>query len=110
MFKKIGIGVLLLALASVMAFADEPDQLPANFLGGAKPLHANPHGGFHGNGGGNIPTPHGFPLGIDTISNFTGHFESQGIFWDGSPHHVWEYSMVGADPAQGGTTTYNAPV
>jgi hypothetical protein len=59
---------------------------------------------------GNIPTPHGFPLGVDTITNFTGHFESQGVYSDGSAHHIWEYSMVGNSPDHGGTTVYKAPV
>jgi hypothetical protein len=73
-----------------------------------KHANLNHAGGLHGKG--NIPTPHGFPQGVDTIANFTDHFESQGFYFDGTPHHIWEYSMVGSNPAQGGTTTYNAPV
>jgi hypothetical protein len=72
------------------------------------PLHINHAGGL--NGKGNIPTPHGFPAGVDTLANFTDHFEDQGVYFDGTAHHVWEYSMVGSKPNQGGTTTFNAPI
>jgi hypothetical protein len=46
----------------------------------------------------------------DTLVNFTDHFEEQGVFYDGSAHHIWEYSMVGNSPDQGGTTIINAPI
>jgi hypothetical protein len=94
---------------SVALSATESDQLPANYLAGRKhPLHINNAGGLHGKG--NIPTPHGFPLGVDTLVNFTDHFEEPGVYFDGTPHHVWEYNMVGTPPNQGGTTTFNAPI
>ncbi len=99
---------VVVAVLSASAFAADSHQLPANFLAGMHVLHANNAGGLHGKG--NIPTPHGFPAGVDTIVNFTGHFTEQGVYFDGSSHHVWEYSMVGNPPEQGGTTTYNAPV
>src|SRR5438270_9469306 len=64
------------------------DALPGNYLGGMHVKHAKSNaGGLHGKG--NIPTPHGFPAGIDTIANFTDHFEAQGVFYDGTPHHIW---------------------
>jgi len=104
--------LLSLSLAGcgiVALYAAESDQLPANALAGAHhSLHFNNAGGLHGKG--NIPTPHGFPQGVDTLVNFTDHFESQGVYFDGTPHHIWEYSMVGNTPNQGGTTTFNAPI
>jgi len=101
--------VFVMVSARVPLFAAEDDELPANFLAGmGKPLHFNNAGGLHGKG--NIPTPHGFPLGVDALVNFTGHFEAQGVYIDGSPHHIWEYSMVGSSPNHGGTTTFNAPI
>ena len=105
--KKFAFCFLSLAIFSLTAFAAEDDQLPTNFLSTKHPLHLNNAGG-HGKG--NIPTPHGFPLGVDTLVNFTGHFEAQGVFYDGSAHHIWEYSMVGNPPEHGGTTILNAPV
>src|SRR5579864_1922721 len=99
---------VLLSFSATVCLAVESDQLPANFLRGKHAIHLSHAGGLHGKG--NIPTPHGFPAGVDTIVNFTGHFESPGVYFDGSAHHIWEYSMVGTDPAQGGTTIYNAPV
>lgn len=108
MMQRVVPWFVLVAVLSASAFAADSHQLPANFLAGMHVLHANNAGGLHGKG--NIPTPHGFPAGVDTIVNFTGHFTEQGVYFDGSSHHVWEYSMVGNAPEQGGTTTYNAPV
>lgn len=100
---------LVAALCSFTAFAQDNDALSGDYLAGAHGKYAHPNpAGLKKKG--NIPTPHGFPLGVDTITNFTGHFESQGVYFDGSAHHIWEYSMVGNTPAQGGTTVYNAPV
>lgn len=106
--KKIGLCLMSLALFSFAAFASDDDVVPDNYLMGMHVKHTNNAGGLHGKG--NIPTPHGFPAGVDTLTNFTGHFEAQGIYFDGTPHHIWEYSMVGNDPAHGGTTVFNAPV
>src|SRR5579863_2014794 len=100
---------LLLPFGGVTLSAQESDQLPPTYLAGmSHSLHVNNAGGLHGKG--NIPTPHGFPLGVDTLVNFTDQFEAQGVYFDGTPHHLWEYSMVGNRPDQGGTTTYNAPI
>ena len=106
--KKVCLCLMSLALFSFAAFASDDDVVPNNYLMGMHVKHANNAGGVHGKG--NIPTPHGFPLGVDTLTNFTGHFEAQGVYFDGTPHHIWEYSMVGNDPAHGGTTVFNAPV
>lgn len=106
--KKFVPWFVLFALFSVTAFAQDDDALPANSLATAHVMHANHAGGLHGKG--NIPTPHGFPQGVDTLVNFTHHFESQGVYFDGSAHHIWEYSMVGNPPELGGTTIFNAPV
>lgn len=102
--------IVMLALCCATAFAADPDSLPANFLSSTHPIHnVNAVLRSHTKQG-NFPTPHGFPQGIDTIVNFTHQFEAQGVNFDGTAHHMWEYSMVGNDPARGGTTTYNAPV
>lgn len=107
--KRFAPWFLVATLCSIAAFAQDNDALSPNALAGmhGKFAHPNPAGLKKQ---GNIPTPHGFPAGVDTITNFTGHFESQGVFFDGSAHHIWEYSMVGNTPALGGTTVYNAPV
>jgi hypothetical protein len=103
------ISLLVASLLSVAARATESDELPANFLAGMHVRHADKATIQHTKQG-NIPTPHGFPAGVDTIVNFTNHFEAQGVYLDGSAHHIWEYSMVGNPPGQGGTTVFNAPV
>jgi hypothetical protein len=101
---------MLLALLSFgfSAVAQDNDALPPNYLAGTHIIHANNSANLQKKG--NIPTPHGFPQGVDTIVNFTGQFQAQGVFYDGSAHQMWEYSMVGNPPAQGGTTVINAPV
>jgi hypothetical protein len=108
--KKLAPWFLLLALFcfTVTAFAAEADQVPANFLQGVHPKSDNKVIGLHSKG--NFPTPHGFPQGVDTLTNFTGHFQAQGVFYNNTPHQQWEYSMVGNSPTQGGTTTFNAPI
>ncbi|HEY4052717.1 MAG TPA: hypothetical protein VGL74_03180 [Terriglobales bacterium] len=107
--RKFGFLVLIAGLFTVSAFAADSDALPANALRGMHLKHTHPSpSNFKKKG--NIPTPHGFPLGVDTITNFTGHFESQGVYFDGSAHHTWEYSMVGNPPEKGGTTWFNAPI
>ena len=108
--KKLAPWLMLLALFSFsfVAFAQDSDAVPPNTLAGMHPIHANNSANAHKRG--NIPTPHGFPLGVDTITNFTDHFEAQGVLFDGSAHQMWEYSMVGNPPANGGTTAFNAPI
>lgn len=108
--KKFALCSLSLAIFTLTAFAAQnKNELPSNFLGSKKSIHANNAGGVHGKKG-NIPTPHGFPAGVDTLVNFTDHFDAPGVYFDGSARHIWEYSMVGNKPGQGGTTTINAPV
>ena len=108
--KRFAPWFMLLALCSftLAVQAQDDDALPRNFAAGLHILHANNSANAHKQG--NIPTPHGFPLGVDTLVNFTDHFESQGVLFDGTAHHIWEYSIVGNPPNKGGTTTFNAPV
>lgn len=102
--------LMLLALFgfSLAALAQDNDALPANAAAGFKIRHANNQASLGTKG--NTPTPHGFPLGVDTIVNFTGQFQAPGIYLDGSTHNIWEFSMVGNSPNKGGTTVFNAPV
>jgi hypothetical protein len=101
---------MLLALLSFAfsAVAQDNDALPPNYLAGTHVMHANNSANLQKKG--NIPTPQGFPQGVDTIVNFTHQFQAPGVFYDGSAHQMWEYSMVGNPPQQGGTTVINAPV
>src|SRR5690242_10088461 len=69
--KKVGLCLMSLAMLSFAAFASDDDVVPDNYLMGMHVKHTNNAGGL--NGKGNIPTPHGFPAGVDTLTNFTGH-------------------------------------
>src|SRR5262249_9717819 len=111
--KKYAPWILLIALSNCSAFAQSSVTTGHKFFAGKqkKFLHPNPHNfKVHGN----LPTPHGFPLGVDTVTNFTGHFQAPGIYpvsrTAGVQHNIWEYSMVGNPPEKGGTTVFNAPV
>lgn len=111
--RKLAFCFCLTALCSFTALAQTRGQLSKNFLKGKHIIHTHPNpSAFKGKG--NIPAPHGFPAGVDTITNFTGHFQAQGIYpiraTAGINHNVWEYSMVGNPPDRGGTTVINAPV
>jgi len=108
--KKFIPSLVALALFSVAAFAQNNRQLPANYLSNAHVKHDNNVAQKVSKKKGNFPTPHNFPAGVDTLVNFTDHFQAAGVFYDGTPHHIWEYSMVGNKPSQGGATTFNAPV
>jgi len=107
--RKFGFLVLIMGLCSLTAFAADQDALPANALRGTHVKHIHPSPSNLKKKG-NIPTPHGFPLGVDTITNFTDHFQAPGVYFDGSAHHIWEYSMVGNPPEKGGSTVFNAPI
>jgi hypothetical protein len=99
---------LLFGIFVLPTFAQDPDALPSNYLGGAHVREMNvPPGGAKR---GKLSATKAFPQGVDTIVNFTGQFQAQGVYYDGSPRNLWQYSMVGNPPAQGGTTIYNAPV
>ena len=49
-------------------------------------------------------------LAFDSIRNFTGEFQAPGVDANGKPQHQWLFTMAGASPESGGTTTFNAPI
>jgi len=100
---------LFLAIAtlfgSIVAFAQNSHQLPANHLLNAHPrFMAMPPRGHSNPGNGN-----GIP-GIDSLSNWDGAFKTPGYDPNGKPRNSWFYNMVGNPPQKGGTTNINAPV
>jgi hypothetical protein len=52
---------------------------------------------------------HGIP-DVDTIPNFSDHFNVKGLNLTGQVQNQWETNFVGTPPQQGGTTTIDAPV
>jgi hypothetical protein len=100
---------LLLAFAtlfgSIVAFAQNSHQLPANHLLKAHPrfLAVSPRGHSTPSNGNGIP-------GIDSLSNWDGAFKTPGFDPNGKPRNSWFYNMVGNPPQKGGTTNINAPV
>jgi hypothetical protein len=48
--------------------------------------------------------------GLDTIPNFSSHFNVKGLNLNGQVQNQWETNFVGTLPQHGGTTTINAPI
>jgi len=47
---------------------------------------------------------------VDSVTNFLGSFDEEGIYLDGTTRDIWKYSMVGTAPRSNVTTVFNAPV
>ena len=47
---------------------------------------------------------------IDSIPTFSGEFRVNGIGPTGAAQHRWFYTMAGAQPERGGTSTFDAPI
>jgi hypothetical protein len=83
-----------------------PYQLTGGLPAGAKMLHADgetPRNAFGGNVANGIPN-------LDTIPNFSGHFNVKGLNRSGQVQNQWLTNFVGALPQHGGTTAINAPI
>jgi hypothetical protein len=58
---------------------------------------------------GNGHVVHGI-TGIDSIPNFSDHFNVKGISYTGAIQNSWQTNFVGNTPQHGGTTNINAPI
>src|SRR5579872_1497897 len=47
---------------------------------------------------------------LDTLPNWNGHFQANGLDQNGLSQVIWYYNMIGNRPELGGTTTINAPI
>jgi hypothetical protein len=101
--------LLLMASAtlfgSIVALAQDSQQLPADHLLKAHPrfITVPPRG--HRNPGEAAGTP-----GVDSLSNWNGAYKTPGFDQNGKFRNSWLYNMVGNPPERGGTTNINAPV
>jgi hypothetical protein len=88
------------------ASTPSPYQLTGGLPAGAKMLDSGgltPRSAFGGH------VVHGIP-NLDTIPNFSGHFNVKGLNGAGQVQNQWLTNFVGAPPQHGGTTAINAPV
>jgi len=97
---------------SLVGIARTPpdDQLPADSLQSAHALNSASlrSRGFRnriGQGHTNTGTPF-----LDTLQNWNGHFNANGLDSSGVSQVTWYYNMMGNRPELGGTTTVNAPI
>jgi hypothetical protein len=101
---------LAAAFLSSSAFALESDQLDPGGLAGNRPMSSASVNsrGFRsriGQGHTNSGTPF-----LDTIPNWNGHFQANGVDQFGGQQVIWYYNMVGNRPELGGTTIISAPI
>jgi len=96
----------VIAGAAASSASTNPYQLTNGLPAGAKMLDIGgltPRSAFGGH------VAHGIP-NLDTIPNFSGHFNVKGLNGAGQTQNQWLTNFVGALPQHGGTTTINAPV
>ena len=83
-----------------------PYQLTGGLPAGAKMIDTGgltPRSAFGGH------VVHGIP-NLDTIPNFSSHFNVKGLNGSGQVQNQWLTNFVGALPQHGGTTAINAPI
>jgi hypothetical protein len=97
----------VLFAAAMMAAAQEPDEISAQFLSNASATARAlaPRGHRNGQGDARFGVS-----GIDSLVNFNKHFRANGVDQNGNPQIIWYYNMVGNPPELGGTTVLNAPI
>jgi hypothetical protein len=106
--KMASLAFLVLATGTV-AFAQFSTEVGPDFLKNARPLHAPSRLQKDSNFNFSLENGSGIP-GVDSLANFTGQFDANGIGVSGSPQDVWLYSMVGNRPERGGITFIQAPI
>jgi len=108
-------GLASLALAQTGSIASK--QLPSSYLKKFPPKTAHASdaivsGGalkYAANGTKIASATSGLP-GVDSLANWSDQFTAQGFDFFGNPQSVWPYTMVGAPPQSGQTTTFRAPI
>jgi hypothetical protein len=106
-FSKIASLMLVVLATGISAFGQSSTEVGPDFLKTARHLHAIVHPLKKANL--DSLSSSGLP-GIDSIANFTGQFNANGIGVDGGPQNLWFFSMIGRDPKEGGTTLVPAPI
>ena len=96
----------VIATAAASSASTNPYRLTNGLPAGAKMLDV---GGFTPRSAFGGHVAHGIP-NLDTIPNFSGHFNVKGLNGSGQTQNQWLTNFVGALPQHGGTTTINAPV
>jgi hypothetical protein len=86
-----------------------PDQITADFTKSFDLQYTSINrapAGMNGTQQANLP---GIP-GIDSVPNFSGSYSTPGFRANGTPRSKWFFNTLGNAPANGGTTTLNAPI
>jgi hypothetical protein len=108
------IGAFALCGMSLDASALAPDQVTAASLATARQLHQ--HGPVNAIGSATLAagvqrsTSNASVPGIDSLVNFTGKYQANGVDSNGNPVTQWTYAMVGYSPQSERGVKLRAPV
>jgi hypothetical protein len=99
---------IFLAMLALPTLSVAQNNQASGDLSGAHPrlITVPPHGHSTAK---NAVNATGIP-GIDSLTNFNGHYETPGVDPNGKRRNYWYYNMVGKPPQAGGTTYFNAPI
>src|SRR5215471_4358919 len=86
-----------------------PDQITSAFTKNFDLQYTSINRAPSGLNGTQQATLPGIP-GIDSVSNFSGAYSAPGFRSNGQPRTNWLFNTLGNTPANGGTTTLDAPI
>ncbi len=101
------VALLITLSTSMLARAQHPDQITAADVKGVS-LHFTTVNRAAALQNGTTTLP-GIP-GIDSVPNFSGAYSTPGFAPTGKPQNNWRFNTLGNAPANGGTTSINAPI
>lgn len=99
----------LLVAGPVLAQTADPDQITAAFTRNFDVQYTSINRAPAGLNGTQQATLPGIP-GIDSVLNFSGAYSTPGFLSNGQPNSNWLFNTLGNAPANGGTTTLDAPI
>lgn len=107
-FRACFVGFITLSTA-VLLHAQDPDQITAASMKGVSLQFTTVNRQTTGQNGTQQATLPGIQ-GIDSVPNFSGAYSTPGFDPNGKPQSNWLFNTLGNTPANGGTTTVNAPI
>ena len=100
----------ILGCVTARASAQSKDRMSASLAGSKRQFLAFvPRGRTVASTLGHATEPDD-PSQIDSISTFSGEFQTAGVGPKGDPRLQWFYAIAGGAPAAGGTTQFDAPI
>ncbi|MBV8073476.1 MAG: hypothetical protein JO270_26515 [Acidobacteriaceae bacterium] len=107
-FPALACALVMVAAGTLQA--QEPDQVTAADLEGAKPRFHAPPDTFKTNPRHAAGRNYATVQGLDSVQVFGGFYSVFGYDPNGFPKTNWSFNMVGNAPELGGTTNFRAPI